>query len=341
MLVVEQQAKLGVSAEESKAERLKRQQARFRDRDVKRLSLSKARQASAATVAEESQAVAGSFKPTARKGKAKAVKIQARLQSLLQSAAARQKAKRKHQSLPANTKSKSTSKGKGKQRAAPSTKDGNPKTKPKPKPKPKPKELVEVLVSDDDTLVEVPRKVKSNSKRNIRHEDDGDTDDDAPLVRKQAKSHAAGAGTFGKKTLEDDEERTHDEKCPKADMKKRPVSLDDDDDIVGPPAKKGKATNPTSAKPKTVIEPKPAPRPAKDIKKGENFESMGKGKGNIRAGPAQEIIEPVEEDDDKRPLERVAKPKKRKKEDNYDDRPRTQGTSFSSSHDERRTLAIA
>ena len=30
--VVEQQAKLGVSAEESKAQRLKRQQARFRDR---------------------------------------------------------------------------------------------------------------------------------------------------------------------------------------------------------------------------------------------------------------------------------------------------------------------
>jgi hypothetical protein len=270
---------------------------------------------------------------------------------------------------PPNTKSKSTSKGKGKQRTAPSTSEANPKPKLKPKPKPKAraksntaKQVVEVLASgmhlmldatfrgliythtdDDQTLVEVPHKVNSNPKRNIRYEDDGETDDDVPIVRKGTMSHVGdskasgtkaitrakterivGTGSSVKKTLEVGEERTQDDRYTKTNAKKRPVSRDDDDDdVAAPPAKKGKAANSTSAKPKTAIEPEPAPRPTKDVKNGEYPKAAGKGKGKGRVEPVQDIVEAEEEDDDDRPLERVSKPKKREKEeDNCDDRPR-------------------
>ena len=269
---------------------------------------------------------------------------------------------------PPNTKCKSTSKGKGKQRTAPSTSDGNPKTKPKPKPKARvksntAKQVVEVLASgmhlildtsfrgliythtdDDQTLVEVLHKVKSNPKKNIRYEDDSETDDDVPIVRKRAMSHVGdskasgtktvtrvkterivGTGGSGKKRLEVGEETTQDDKCTKTNAKKRPVSHDDneDDDVAAPPVKKGKAANSTSTKPKTTIESEPAPRPTKDVKSGEHPKAAEKGKGKGRAEPARDIVETEEEDIDERPLDRVSKPKKREKEeDNYDDRPR-------------------
>ena len=132
---------------------------------------------------------------------------------------------------------------------------------------------------------------------------------------------AAGAGASGKKASEDGEERTHGEKYSRPNAKKRLVSPDDDDeDVAGPPAKKGKAA---SAKPKPIIEPELAPRPTEDVKKRENIKATGKGKkARTGAGSTLDIVEHVDEVGE-RPLERVAKPKKRKKEeDNYDDRPR-------------------
>ena len=202
--------------------------------------------------------------------------------------------------------------------------------------------LICTHTDDDQTLVEAPRKVKSNPKRNIRYEVDGETEDDMPIVREGAVSpvgdskasgsktvtrikteRIVGPGTSGKKALEDGEETTQDEKYTKTNAKKRPVSRgdDEDDDVVAPPTKKGKATKSTSAKPKTAIEP--APRPAKDVKNGEHPKATSKGKGKGRVEPAQDIAEAEKEDGDERPLERVSKLKKRKKEeDNYDDRPR-------------------
>ena len=202
--------------------------------------------------------------------------------------------------------------------------------------------LIHTHTDDDQTLVDVPHKTKTNSKKNIRYEDDGETDDDAPIVRKRARPHGdglkasdtktvtrvkternAGAGSSGKKVPDDREVRMQDEKPTRTNAKKRLVLRDDDDDVAAPPAKKGRVANSTSAKPKFAIEPEPSPCPPKDIKIGANAKVAGKGKAKGRIRPAQDIVEPVEDDDDDGPPERVSKPKKRKKEeDNYDDRPR-------------------
>ncbi|KAI9573481.1 hypothetical protein HD554DRAFT_878316 [Boletus coccyginus] len=232
--VAEQQAKLGVSAEESKAQRIKRQQARFRDRGgafvpstsnplvdillartVSGESPSKARQASPTRkagvecVIEQRQPVAGSSKskrPAPRKSRVKAVEPQD--DPVPKPAPKRRRTVKREQKPPdpdteqppPETKSKPTSKRKGKLRTAPSTSDGNPKTKAKAKSNP-PKEVVEVLVSDDDqTLVDVPHKTKANPKRNIRSEDDGKIDDDEAIVRKRVRPHGDDPKVSGTKT---------------------------------------------------------------------------------------------------------------------------------------------
>lgn len=263
---------------------------------------------------------------------------------------------------PPNT--KSTSKGKGKQRdtnTALSTSDGNSKPKPKAKAKSIPaKAVVEVLVSgmcsivvttfrtliytrtdDDRTLVEIPHKAKSNSKTNIPYKDGGETDDDAPIVRKrvlpstddsQASStktatrvkaeKIAEVGSLGKK-MEGGETTVQNGKCPNTNAKKRLIARGNDDDgVTAPAAKKGKAANSTSAtKSKNTIEP--APRTTKDVKNGGKSKATGHGRRQGRAEPDRDIVELVEEDDDERPPECTSKPKKRKKEeDNCDDQPR-------------------
>ncbi|KAH0833914.1 hypothetical protein J3R83DRAFT_11099 [Lanmaoa asiatica] len=380
--VVEQQAKLGVSAENSKAERLKRQQARFRDRGgsvspilfdrafipsnsnplvdillartvsgespskarlknvaAKRLSASKARRASSThtagtvTVIEESQTVAEKSKsklPASRKRKAKAVEPEDDTAKPAPKRRGRPAKGKKRapdsdteQPPPPETKTKTTSKGKGKQRsAASSSSDGKPKPKPKAKAKSNPaKEVVEILVSDDDqTLVDVPHRAKFNPKRNVRYDDDGETGDNIPILGKRAigEPRASGSKTAtrvktemiastGKKTLQDGQERAQNEKYPETIAKKRVI---------------GKAVNSTSAKPKSAVEPDPAPvlRTTEDVKNG-NPKVTGKGKGKGRAESKQVIVDVVEDADERSP-ERVSKPKKRKKEeDNYDDRP--------------------
>ncbi|KAG8215159.1 hypothetical protein J3R82DRAFT_8658 [Butyriboletus roseoflavus] len=392
--IAEQQAKLGVSAGDSKAQRLKRLQARFRDRggafvpsnlnplvDIllaravsgespskarpknvagRRLSSSKVRQASpthktgATTITEESQAVAGSSKskpPASRKRKAKAVEPEADTATKPAPNRRSKPAKGKknapgsdtEQTPPDTTiKSKSTSKGKGRPRhAAPSTSDGNQKMKTKPQAKAKSnraRDVVEVLVSDDDqTLVDVPHKAKSNPKRNTRYEDDDETDDDVPIVRKRAilrvddskasnsktatrvnTERIASTESSRKRTLEDGEEKSQGDKHPKTEARKRLVLHDegeDDNDVTSPPAKKGKVASSTSAKPQNAAELTP------HTIKEEKPKVTGKRKGKSRA-EHQDIVKPVNKDDDERPPERASKPKKRKKEDNYDDRPR-------------------
>ncbi|KAG6374134.1 hypothetical protein JVT61DRAFT_4780 [Boletus reticuloceps] len=159
-------------------------------------------------------------------------------------------------------------------------------------------EVIEVFDSDDEqTLVEAPRKVKSNPKRKIPYEDDDETDDDAPIIRKRAVPCV------------DDS---------KASGNSRKISRDEEEDVAAPPAKKGRAANLLPAKPKTAIEPEPAPRPTRDVSNGGKLKATGKDKGKGRV-----VVEPVERDDNERPPERVSKHKKRKKEeDNHDDQPR-------------------
>ncbi|KAF8438433.1 hypothetical protein L210DRAFT_980508 [Boletus edulis BED1] len=378
--VVEQQAKLGVSAEESKAQRLKRQQARFRDRggvfvpstsnplvdillartvsgdspskprpkDIagRRSSTSRPRQSSptrkarADAATEKSQAVAGSSKskPASRKRKAKVVEAETdpdpKPAPKRRGRPAQSKKKAQdsdaEQLPPANTntntniKSKPTSKGKGKQRAAPSTSDGHPKTKPKPKTKAKAKsnpakEVIEVFDSDDEqTLVEAPHKVKSNPKRKIPYEDDDETDDDAPIIRKRAVPCVDDSKASGTKTAT----RVKTGKIVDT-GNSRKISHDKEEDVAAPPAKKRRAANLLPAKPKTAIEPEPALRPIRDVSDGGKLKATGKDKGKGRIEPVRDVVEPVERDDDERPPERVSKHKKRKKEeDNHDDQPR-------------------
>lgn len=189
---------------------------------------------------------------------------------------------------------------------------------------------------DERTLVNVPHKAKPSSEGKTRYE--GETDDDVPIVRKRAKPRVddskppdtkavprrktekiADTRNSGK-TLESAEERTQ-EKCPKMTPKKRLVSHEEEEDVTIRPTKKGKTT---SVKPHSAVKPElePAPRPAKNIKKSEN-PKVGKEKGKRILELAQDILESVEVNDDERPLERVSKPEKRKKEeDNYDDQPR-------------------
>jgi hypothetical protein len=157
-------------------------------------------------------------------------------------------------------------------------------------------------------------------------------------IRKHRQSatrvKAPGAGTLGKKTLEDDERGRRMTSVP-ANVKNS--TDDDDDDIVGPPAKKGKASTRrlrNSKLPSSLslrrVQPKTSGR-------GKTSNSRVKEKGKVRAGPTQKIIEPVEEDDDERSIESVSNPRNgEKEEDNYDDRllgkwsnSRTHGTSFS------------
>lgn len=137
----------------------------------------------------------------------------------------------------------------------------------------------------------------------------------------------ASTGSSGKRSLDDGEEPLQEGKYSETNAKKWLMPRGDDDDDVGaPPAKKGKVTNSTSAKPKNGMEPDPAPPPrtTKDVKGGENLKATGKGEGKGRAKPDQDIVEPAEEEEENERLpERVSKPKKRKKEEgNYDDRPR-------------------
>lgn len=175
--------------------------------------------------------------------------------------------------------------------------------------------------------MEVPYKAKSNPKRNRRYECDGETDDDVPIVRKTVTrvktERIAVTRSSEKKELEEREERTQDENCPKINVKKRPVNRDedDDDDVAAPPAKKGKKL--TSTKPTAAMEPEPTPHPIKEVKGGKGSKGTGKGNRKGRADPDQDIVE-VEEDRNGETLPKaVLKPKKRKKEeDNCDDRPR-------------------
>lgn len=194
-------------------------------------------------------------------------------------------------------------------------------------------------IDDDRTLVEVPRKSKSNSKRGIRHED-GETDDDAPIVKKRAlppidNSQAPSTktalrikaekttdiGASGKR-IEDVDTTAQVEKRPKTNAKKRPVPHHDDD-VAAPVPKKGKPTNSTSVKPKSAIGHESAPRTTTDARIQEKSKATGNEKEKSRSEPDQDIAEPVEDDDDERPPRRTSKLNKRKKEDdNYDDRPR-------------------
>lgn len=262
------------------------------------------------------------------------------------------------------------SKGKGKRRdisTAPSTSDRNSRPKPKVKTKSNPvKTVVEMLVSgmhsvldmtfdaliyahtdDDRTLVEVPRKAKSNSKRSVRHEDDGETDDDIPIVKKRvlpptddsqasstkttARIKAEKIGGIGnanaRKKMEDGQTMAQNENFPQPNARKRLAPRGDggDDDMRAPVAKKGKAANSTSTKPKNTmtVEPEPAPPTTKVIRSGETSEATGHGGRKGTTMPDQAIVEPVEDDDDQPPTEPTSKQKKRKKvEDNHDDQPR-------------------